>query len=251
MVMQVLNFGIPTQIDVQVQGHDRENNKKIAALLQQKIADIPGLVDAHIEQELNAPEMNYIIDRTRAQQLGLNVQEVANNLNISLGSSEQVSPNFWTDPKTGIPYYFAVQTPEYRIANKTQLDNTPLTSALDSNGTPIPNVLGSIATGQRVGVQSVFNQSNIQSVYDVWGSVQNRDLGSVTAELQKIVEQVAPQLAPGNHIVIRWQIESMQNAFWELEDGTAVCGCFRLHADGRHGDRCRLGELDSACHLRA
>ena len=90
------------------------------------MANIPGLVDAHVQQELNAPEMYYAVDRTRAQELGLNMQEVANNLNISLSSSEQVTPNFWTDPKNGIPYYFAVQTPEYRIANKNQLDNTPV-----------------------------------------------------------------------------------------------------------------------------
>ena len=105
MVTQVLNFGVPTQIDVQVQGRDRENNKRLAALLQQRMANIPGLVDAHVQQELNAPEMYYTIDRTRAQELGLNMQEVVNNLNISLSSSEQVTPNFWTDPKNGIPYY--------------------------------------------------------------------------------------------------------------------------------------------------
>jgi multidrug efflux pump subunit AcrB len=226
MVTQVLNFGVPTQIDVQVQGRARENNKQIAALLQQKMANIPGLVDAHTQQELNAPEMNYVVDRTRAQQLGLNMQAVANNLNISLSSSEQVTPNFWTDSTNGIPYYFAVQTPEYRIANKTQLDNTPVTSALDINGTPIPNVLGSIATGQRAGIQSVFNQSNIQAVYDVWGSVQNRDLGSVAAEIQKIVEEVEPQLKPGNHIVIRGQIESMQAAFGNLTVGLLFAAVF-------------------------
>ena len=226
MITQILNFGVPTQIDVQVQGRDRENNKKIAAHLQQKMANIPGLVDAHVQQELNAPEMYYAVDRTRAQELGLNMQEVANNLNISVSSSEQVTPNFWTDTKNGIPYYFAVQTPEYRIANKTQLDNTPLTSALDVNGTPIPNVLGSIATGQRVGIQSVFNQSNIQAVYDVWGSVQNRDLGSVAAAIQKIVKDVEPQLKPGNHIVIRGQIKSMQDAFGNLTVGLLFAAVF-------------------------
>ena len=226
MVTQVLNFGVPTQIDVQVQGRDRENNKAIAALLQQKMANIPGLVDAHVQQELNAPEMYYAVDRTRAQELGLNIQEVANNLNVSVSSSVQVTPNFWTDTKNGIPYYFAVQTPEYRIANKNQLDNTPVTSALDTNGTPISNVLGSIATGQRVGVQSVFNQSNIQAVYDVWGSVQNRDLGSVAAAIQKIVAEVEPQLKPGNHIVIRGQIESMQSAFGNLTIGLLFAAVF-------------------------
>ena len=138
LVTQVLNFGVPTQVDVQVQGRDRENNKRIAALLRQQIGDIPGIVDAHVQQELDAPEMSYTIDRTRAQELGLNMQEVANDLNISLSSSEQVSPNFWTDPKNGIPYYFAVQTPEYRISDKTQLDNTPVASSTDTTARRSP-----------------------------------------------------------------------------------------------------------------
>ena len=208
LVTQVLNFGVPTQIDVQLQGQDREGNKETAALLQQKLANIPGLVDVHVQQELNAPEMMYTIDRTRAQELGLNMQEVANNLNISLSSSEQVSPNFWTDPQTGIPYFMAVQTPEYRLTNKNQLDNTLLASSTDANGTPIPSRLGNIATAQRVAVQSVFNQSNIQPVYDVYGSAQNRDLGSAVKAIQKIVAELEPRLKPGNHIVVRGQIES-------------------------------------------
>ena len=136
LVTQVLNFGVPTQIDVQVQGRDAETNKRIAGLLQQKMARVPGVVDAHIQQEVDAPEMYYTIDRVRAEQLQLNMQDVANNMNISLSSSEQVSPNFWTDPKNGIPYFMAVQTPEYRIANKNQLDNTPLASGLDPTGAP-------------------------------------------------------------------------------------------------------------------
>ena len=193
LVTQVLNFGVPTQIDVQLQGQDREGNKETAALLQQKLANIPGLVDVHVQQELNAPEMMYTIDRTRAQELGLNMQEVANNLNISLSSSEQVSPNFWTDPQTGIPYFMAVQTPEYRLTNKNQLDNTLLASSTDANGTPIPSRLGNIATAQRVAVQSVFNQSNIQPVYDVYGSAQNRDLGSAAKAIQKIVAELEPE----------------------------------------------------------
>lgn len=226
LVTQVLNFGVPTQIDVQVQGHDIESNKDAAARLQQKLANIPGLVDVHIQQELNAPEMFYTVDRTRAQELGLNMQEVANNLNISLSSSEQVSPNFWTDPKTGIPYFLAVQTPEYRITNKNQLDNTVLASSTDANGTPIPSRLGNIATAKRVAVQSVFNQSNIQPVYDVYGSVQNRDLGSVAKAIEKAVAEIEPTLKPGNSIVIRGQIESMQNAFANLGLGLMFAAVF-------------------------
>jgi multidrug efflux pump subunit AcrB len=226
LVTQVLNFGVPTQVDVQVQGRDRENNKRIAALLRQRIGDIPGIVDAHVQQELDAPELSYTIDRTRAQELGLNMQEVANDLNISLSSSEQVSPNFWTDPKTGIPYYFAVQTPEYRISDKTQLDNTPVASSSNTDGTPIPNVLGNIAAAKRVAVQSVYNQSNIQAVYDVYGSVEHRDLGSVAADIQKIVAAVSPQLKPGNHIIVRGQIQSMHSAFGNLTIGLLFAAVF-------------------------
>jgi multidrug efflux pump subunit AcrB len=226
LVTQVLNFGVPTQVDVQVQGRDRENNKRIAGLLRQRIGDIPGIVDAHVQQELDAPELSYTIDRTRAQELGLNMQEVANDLNISLSSSEQVSPNFWTDPKTGIPYYFAVQTPEYRISDKTQLDNTPVASSSNTDGTPIPNVLGNIAAAKRVAVQSVYNQSNIQAVYDVYGSVEHRDLGSVAADIQKIVAAVSPQLKPGNHIIVRGQIQSMHSAFGNLTIGLLFAAVF-------------------------
>jgi multidrug efflux pump subunit AcrB len=226
LVTQVLNFGIPTQVDVQVQGRDRENNQRIAALLRQKIANIPGIVDAHVQQELDAPEMSYTIDRTRAQQLGLNMQEVANDLNISLSSSEQVSPNLWTDPSSGIPYYLAVQTPEYRIANKAALDNTIVASSTNADGAPIPGVLGNIASAKRVAVESVYNQSNIQAVYDVYASVQNRDLGSTAAAIQKIVDEAAPQLKPGNHIVVRGQIESMHAAFGDLTIGLLFAAVF-------------------------
>ncbi|MBV8662446.1 MAG: efflux RND transporter permease subunit, partial [Hyphomicrobiales bacterium] len=146
LVTQVLNFGVPTQLDVQFQGRDRAGNEALAAELQKKMADIPGLVDVHVQQELDAPEMLYTVDRTRAQQLGLNMQEVANNLNISLSSSEQVSPNFWTDRRNGIPYFFAVQTPEYRISNRNQLDETPLSAGSDANGSVVPILLGNVAT---------------------------------------------------------------------------------------------------------
>jgi multidrug efflux pump subunit AcrB len=226
LVTQVLNFGVPTQIDVQIQGRDRENNKKVAALLLAKMAKVPGIVDAHIQQELDAPEMYYTVDRARAQQLQLNMQDVANNLNISLSSSEQVSPNFWTDPRNGIPYFMAVQTPEYRIADKNQLDDTPLASALDPSGTPIPTVLGNIATAKRVGVQSVFNHSNIQPVYDVYASTQDTDLGAAAAAIRKIVAEVEPQLKPGNHIVIRGQIGSMDDAFGNLTLGLLFAAVF-------------------------
>ena len=195
MATQVLNFGVPSQIDVRVQGRDRAANQVIAKELQKRMAAIPGIVDAHIQQELDAPEFEYTINRTRAQELGLNVSTVANDVNISLSSSEQVSPNFWTDPKNGIPYFFAVQTPEYRVASKQDIDNTPI-SGTQSGNNVVPNLLGNVATAQRVPVQSVYNHANIQPVYDVYASVQDRDLGSTAAAIRKVVAGDARQARP-------------------------------------------------------
>jgi multidrug efflux pump subunit AcrB len=225
MVTQILNFGIPAQIDVQIQGRDAAGNRQVAEKLRQRMAQVPGLVDVHIQQELDAPQLYYAIDRTRAEQLGLNVSSIANNLNISLSSSEQVSPNFWTDPKTGIPYYFAVQTPEYKIASLNDLNNVPIVSQA-TTGTPVPNVLGNVATMQRRAVQSVFNHTNIQNVYDVYASVQDSDLGNVSKAITKILGGLQHDMKPGNHFAVRGQIESMDGAFANLELGLIFAAVF-------------------------
>src|SRR4030081_2235841 len=132
IVTQILNFGLPAQIDVRTVGYDRENNLRVAREMRRRIADIPGIADAHLQQETDAPEFYATIDRTRAIELGLNATTIANNLNISLSSSEQVAPNFWTDPASGIPYYLAVQTPEPRVSSVNDLANTPVSSTLSS-----------------------------------------------------------------------------------------------------------------------
>jgi multidrug efflux pump subunit AcrB len=216
---------VAAPIDIQVQGRDREANKKIAQELQQRLANVPGLSDVHMQQELNAPQMLYNIDRTRAQQLGLNINQIANNLNISLSSSEQVTPNFWTDPKSGIPYYFAVQTPEYRVASRSDLDNTPITASV-SEGSVVPNVLGNVATPTRTYVQSVFNHSNIQPVYDVYASVQDRDLGSAASAIQTVVQEMRSKLGPADQIVVRGQIASMNSAFTDIAIGLLFAAVF-------------------------
>ncbi len=225
IVTQILNFGVPSQIDVQVQGQDRPGNIAIARTLQQRLANLPGIVDAHIQQELDAPELYYTIDRTRAQQLGLSLASIANNLNISLSSSEQVSPNFWTDPNSGIPYYLAVQTPEYRINNINALDDTPISTAA-AVVAPVPTLLGNVASVERRPVQSVYNQSNIQPVYDVYANVQERDLGSAARAIGAVVHQLQGQLKPGNRIVVRGQIESMNAAFGNLTLGLIFAAIF-------------------------
>jgi multidrug efflux pump subunit AcrB len=226
LVTQILNFGVPSQIDVQVQGRDRADNQAIAQSIAKQIAAVPGIVDAHVQQELDAPEMFYTIDRTRAQELGLNVNAIANDLNISLSSSEQVSPNFWTDPKNGIPYYLAVQT-EYRLHDKNDLDNIPIAGSPGlPGGATIPDLFGNVATGHRVKVQSVYNQTNIQEVYDVYASVQSTDLGSAAAQINRIVAQARTHLKPADQINILGQISSMNNAFANLTIGLLFAAVF-------------------------
>ena len=117
MITQILNFGLPAQIDVRVGGFDPANNLRVANELRRRVADVPGIADAHLQQELDAPAFMVNIDRSRALELGLNAQVIANDVNTSLSSSKQVAPNFWADPKSGIPYYIAVQTPEHLVSS--------------------------------------------------------------------------------------------------------------------------------------
>jgi multidrug efflux pump subunit AcrB len=229
LVTQILNFGVPSQIDVQVQGRDRVANQGIAKEISRRIADIPGIVDSHVQQELDAPELYYTIDRTRAQELGLNVNQIANDINISLSSSEQVTPNFWTDPKNGIPYFLAVQTPEYRLHDKSDLDNIPIASTNSTStgvSQRIPDLFGNVATATRKSVQSVYNQTNIQPVYDVFASVQSRDLGSAAAAINRIVAGERRHLGVSDQINVRGQIASMNSAFANLTVGLLFAAIF-------------------------
>jgi multidrug efflux pump subunit AcrB len=219
MVTQILNFGLPAQIDVRVVGRDRATNVGVAHELRRRIAGIPGIADAHLQQELDAPAFLVDIDRSRALQLGLNAQAVANDLNISLSSSEQVTPNFWTDPTNGIPYYITVQTPEPLVSSLGELSNTPVSTALAANGPPVPGLLSNVARFQRDSVPTNLNQSNIQPVYDIYASVQGRDLGSISDGIGKIVAELQKELKPGNTIQVVGQIQSMRDSFRDLGIG--------------------------------
>src|SRR6202008_4042015 len=125
---------------------------------------------------------------------GVNATQIANNLNISLSSSEQVAPNFWTDPSSGIPYYLAVQTPEPEINSVNALNNTPVSAALPAESSPVPGLLSHVATLKRPSVPTNSNQANVQPTYDVYASVQGRDLGSVSDDINKVVASLQKQL---------------------------------------------------------
>lgn len=219
MVTQILNFGLPAQIDVRTVGRDRATNLRVTQELRRRIAAIPGIVDAHVQQEIDGPAFMAAIDRARALQFGLNAQSIANDINISLSSSAQVTPNFWTDPASGIPYYIAVQTPQHQVSSLGELGNTPVSTKTSSTGSPVPGLLSNVAKFSRDGVPTNLNQTNIQPAYDVYASVQGRDLGGVSEEIGKIVAELKKELKPGNSIEVRGQIQSMHDSFRNLAFG--------------------------------
>jgi multidrug efflux pump subunit AcrB len=226
IVTQILNFGLPAQIDVRTVGYDKATNLRVAKELQRRIAAIPGIADAHLQQEVDGPAFYATIDRARAQQLNLNANTIATNLNVSLSSSEQVSPNFWTDPASGIPYYIAVQTPEPKVASLNDLANTPVSGTVTPGGAVIPGLLSNVATLKRSTVPTNSNQTNVQPIYNVYAGVQGRDLGSVAAEINKVVVDLQKELKPGNSIQIAGQIESMNDAFRDLIIGLLFAAVF-------------------------
>jgi multidrug efflux pump subunit AcrB len=256
MATQVLNFGLTAQIDVRTVGYDRVKNLRIAEELRRRIAAIPGIVDAHIQQEVYAPDFYVQIDRARALQFGLTASDIGNNISTSLASSETVSPNFWTDPTNGIPYYITVQTPEYQVHSMNDLGNTPVSTGTSpparqpvpgelsnvatstggsvpvSTGTappttqPVPGELSNVATFTRDSVPGSANQANIQPIYEVYASTQGRDLGSIATDIDKVTTDLKKQLSPGNSIEVTGQIQSMNQAFRDMTIGLLFAAVF-------------------------
>lgn len=222
IITQTLNFGIPAPIDVQVVGHDATRNEQVAKRIYEKMRAIRGAVDVHIHQILDAPEFFVKVDRQRAQALGLTESAVANNVNIALSSSYQVTPNFWVDTRTGIPYPLAVQTPEYRVDTMQELQNIPLVGF----GGAATSLLSNVATFTRGPEQTVVTHSNVAPTFDIYASTQDRDLGSVERDIRRIVAEEQGALKPGNRVVVRGQIASMDSAFFRLGLGLAAALVF-------------------------
>ncbi|HEY4047466.1 MAG TPA: efflux RND transporter permease subunit [Acidobacteriaceae bacterium] len=212
IVTQILNFGLPSPIDVQVQGFDPANFE-VARELRSKIAAVPGAVDVHLHQVMDGPDLHLDIDRTRAAEFGLTQQDVSNSIYISLSSSAAVQPNFWLDPKMGMTYAVAAQTPQYRIDSINAIENTPIPIRTLSNRTEL---LGNMASLTPAIQPVVVNHHNGQPVFDVYANTQDSDLGSVAGRVDRIVREENKKLTPGNKIVLRGQVESMNEAFTRL-----------------------------------
>ena len=215
IVSQILNFGLPAPVDIQVVGADMRSNYDIAQRISNQIRQIPGAADVHVQQMMGLPTLYLDMDRTRINQVGLNARDVAQSVLISLSGSFQTSPNFWLNPKNGVTYPIAIQSPQYRMTSVQDLMNTPVNSSTAS----APQVLGNLAQLSPAARPAVVNHYNVQPVIDVYASTQGRDLGGVAADIMKTLQPFQDHLPRGTRIVVRGQIETMRSSFFGLGVG--------------------------------
>jgi multidrug efflux pump subunit AcrB len=215
IVSQILNFGIPAPVDIQILGADMRANYNIAQKIANQVRQIPGTADVHVQQVMSLPTLHLDMDRTRINQVGLNARDVAQSVLISLSGSFQTAPNFWLNPKNGVTYPIAIQTPQYRMTSVQDMMNTPVNSA----SAQAPQVLGNLAQLTPVARPAVVNHYNVQPVIDVYASTQGRDLGGVASDIVKALKPFQDHLPRGTRIVVRGQIETMQSSFFGLGVG--------------------------------
>ena len=215
IVSQILNFGLPSPLDVQVTGANTDANRAFIEKLLPKLIGVAGAVDLHIQQPYDYPQINVDVDRSKATFLGLTQQNVASNLLISLSGSFQTTPSFWIDPKSGTQYNVVAQTPQYQLSSLNDLSNTPLShttgSVAAASGTS--QVLANVSTLHRSVAPAVVSHYNSQVAFDIYGNVQDADLGSVASQFNKIIKDSKKDLPKGSTIHLKGQVETMTQSF--------------------------------------
>ena len=217
IVGQILNFGLPAPIDVQVGGPlgNAVANFNVARQIERELARIPGAVDVHTHQVAGVPELMFKVDRTRASQMGLSQLSVADSLLISLSSSTQIAPNYWIDPRNGVDYPVAVMTPQFKVDSTSELLRTPIRGNTGASSQLIAN----LGTLEREMTQPVVNHYNVQPVYDVYANVQDRDLGAVANDVDRVLDRFQSKLPKGSFIETRGQVSTMRTSFQGLSVG--------------------------------
>jgi multidrug efflux pump subunit AcrB len=216
MVAQILNFGLPAPIDVQVVGNDLQANREYADTLLAKMRYVSGATDLRIQQPFDQPYLRLRVERTKAEQLGFTAHDVAQNLLVSLSGSFQTSPTFWLDPKNHVSYTIATQTPQYRTDTLQDLENIPITGT-DPNAPP--SLMASLVSTQRGAGMAVISDYNVSPVIDIFGAVTGRDLGAVAGDINKIIASTRQQLPRGSRVVVRGQVQTMRASYIGLLSG--------------------------------
>lgn len=216
MVTQILNFGLPAPVDIQVIGNDIEGNRVWASDLLQKLRYIPGTADLRIQQPFDEPYLHLRVERTKAQELGFSARDIAQNLLVSLSGSFQTTPTFWVDPKNGVSYDIATQTPQYRADSLQDLVDTPVTG---TSPTAPPSLVASLVSVKRGTDMAVVSHYNIAPTIDIFGATSGRDLGGVARDMHKLIDDARARLPRGSEVVIRGQVETMRTSYVSLLSG--------------------------------
>ena len=216
MVGQILNFGLPAPIDVQIVGNNLQGNRIYADQLLEKIRYVSGATDLRIQQPFDEPYLRMRVERTKAEQLGFTAHDIATNLLVSLSGSFQTSPSFWLDPKNHVSYQIATQTPQYRADTLQDLENVPITGT-DPNAPP--SLMASLVSTERGTGMAVVSDYNVAPVLDIFGSVAGRDLGGVSGDINKIITETRSQLPRGSRVVVRGQVQTMRASYIGLLSG--------------------------------
>ena len=211
---QILDFGLPAPIDLQISGHD-PHNYELAKKLEKQVAEIPGAVDVHIHQQVEYPTMQVNVDRSKARQIGLTQQDVSQSTLISLSGTGQTAPNEWLNPSTGVNYQIVTQTPQYRIDSLQALGRTPVTSP-NGNAT---QMLGNLANFRRDRSPIIVDHYNIQPVFDIYADVDRRDLGGVSSEIEKIMDRTKKDLPQTTKLALHGEVATMNDSFIRLGIG--------------------------------
>jgi multidrug efflux pump subunit AcrB len=209
IVTQILNFGLPAPIDVQIDGTDSIGNRKVADRILQQIRQVPGIVDARLQQPDDYPVLNLNVDRTKAEGGGYTIRDVGSSVLNILSGSSQLTPMFFLNGRNGVVYNIVAESPQYRIQSLQDLQNIPITAS----GATRPEILADVATLSRSSEMPVVTHYNIRRTLDVYANVQDRDLGAVAHDVQRIVDQNGAALTRGNFVHMRGQVETMNNSY--------------------------------------
>ncbi len=215
IISQTLNFGLPAPIDIQVSGPNLDANHAFATNLLGQLRTVPGAVDLRVHQLFDLPRIQVNIDRTKAIESGYSPLDVANSLLVSLSGSYQTNPTYWLDPKNGVEYSLTAQTPQYDISSFSDLNNVPISSGTERH----PEILGDVVSTHRRAEMAVVSHYNIARAIDIFGNVQDRDLGAVAADIDRIVQKARARLPRGSQLIVRGQIDTMQSSFRGLLAG--------------------------------
>jgi multidrug efflux pump subunit AcrB len=217
MVSQILNFGVPAPIDLQVVGNDVQADRKYANALLARIKQIPGIADARIQQAFQQPTLNVNVDRSLAGLVGLSEKDAATAMLTTLAGSSQTSPTYWLNPKTGVSYAVSIQTPQRDIDTMSGLKNMPVTPSAGTSS----QLLGGLATIQRTPSNAVASHYNVRPIIDIYATPQGRDLGGVAADINKVMQDTAHDVPNGASVVLRGQVTTMTSAYQQLFIGLA------------------------------